>query len=90
MGSKRTAEQATRAMQDQGAEPNDATLSQVERDTAGQQKRIHRQVVREGREDTRTQAEKFAGGARNGSFAGTVTSTGDPPAAGVIFALNIF
>lgn len=37
----------------QGPEPREAALSRVEHDTAGQQERTHRQVVREGRQDAR-------------------------------------
>ncbi len=39
-------------------EPREVALSQVESDTAGQQKRVHRQVVREGQEKAATPAEK--------------------------------
>ncbi len=48
----------------QNTDPHAAALSQVEHDTAGQQERVHRQVVREEQEDTCTQAEKFADAAR--------------------------
>ncbi len=44
-------------------EPRETALSQVEHDTAGQQERIHRQVVREGQEqvaDPATLTDKVA------------------------------
>ncbi len=59
-----TQSQPKGAAQPTGKEPREAALSQVKQDTAGQQERVHRQAAREGQEDTRTQAEKFADAAR--------------------------